>query len=152
MQIRELSAMYGEIISGLAQLKDQSEKLSLCRMLHELAHVQLPEHIPDRFGEACDALIDTLQSSSPENTEGYEPHLMNLRNWMQDEYMPADLKATFEERYAQLQHLLGAQRREEVYSLDISSSLSKFDQLEREHALHELIEHTGILLRRSGLT
>lgn len=152
MQIRELSAMYGEMISGLAQLKDQNEKLSLCRMLHELAHVQLPEHIPsDCFGEACDALIDTLQSSSPENTEGYEPHLMNLRNWMQDEYMPANLKATFEERYAQLQHLLGAQRREEVYSLDISSSLSKFDQLEREHALHELIEHTGILLRRSGL-
>lgn len=157
-QIRGLSAMYGEMISGLEELENRTVRMRLCVMLRELAESTPPEGVSrQQLGESCDALVDALRSPVPGDAEA-RACLSRLEDWMGRESVPEGQRARFMEQLPELRHRLMPDAEGVRYALDTTRADARIGQLEssramleRSEALHQAIGDAGALLQRSGL-
>jgi len=148
-RISELSAMYGEMIDGLAKVEENASRYRLCLALRRLAGSEPPPGVsPRQFGEACDELIDAILNP-PADTRVIEGKLSRMNFWLSD--MSESGGGQFRELIPQLRHfLLDAPGRRPV-AIDTSQHNQRLAYAERLHALHQVIAGAGALLQQSGL-
>ena len=152
-QIRDLSELYGSLITGIDELKQRDRLYHTCLQLNELTRIQLPGSISSQeFGETCDRLIEELHTSSASSTK--ERHirqeLAHLETMLQHDDVSEDARSLFNSVKSDVQSSLAATHT--IFTPPAAASCEgRLNGLEQSLGLHQAVGHAGALLQQAHL-
>ncbi len=152
-QIRELTALYGEITEGLGELERRNSRARSCLLLQELLiQARPPDYVSrQHFGETCDELIEAIRTPLPDNRVA-DGRLRSLELWMEHAAVPQALRDRFDAALPELRRNLSPDTARPVFGLGgAARAEAEIVRLEQARALHQAVGDAGALLQRAKL-